>query len=165
MENYFDRNDQISINIWEMKQILIILAEQLLKALFALVGLGLLIATWYWVGSTRDFLASADLSEGKVVAYESEYDSDSGETIYYPVVLFKGREMYEPRQFTADTGGRKSYEIGETVEVLYVPGTSDQPRINSFFSLWLGPMIVGILGLMCFAGGCLILLATWGKRL
>ena len=148
-----------------MKQILIILAEQMLKALFAMVGLGLLIATGYWVGSIWDFLDSADLAEGQIVAYESDYDSDSGEYIYYPVVLFKGREMYEPRQFTSDTGGGKSYEIGETVEVLYVPGTSDQPRINSFFSLWLGPIIVGILGLISFAGGCIILLATWGKRL
>ena len=142
-----------------MKQMFIILAEQLLKALFAMVGLGLL-----WVDSTRDFLASADLAEGEVVAYDSEYDADSGEAIYFPVVLFKGREMYEPRRFTSATGGGQTYAIGETVEVLYLPGT-DQPRINSFFRLWLGPMIVGILGLMFFAGGCLILLATWEKRL
>ena len=50
------------------------------------------------------------------------------------------------------------YSRGDTVDVLYKPSSPEQAKIWSFFSLWSGVLVAGILGLVFFLIGFFIIL-------
>jgi hypothetical protein len=135
----------------------------ILKAVFTTVGLGLLAGAAYWVVSTRAFVARAEVATGTVVDLARSTSSDS--TTYRPVVQFRTRAG-EPIEFESSTGSNPpSYQKGEQVEVLYLPGEPSRARIRGLFSLWGGPMILGSLGVVFFGvGGGMVFASVLSKR-
>ena len=108
---------------------------------FAFIGVGLLAGAFFSFKSTRNFLAAATKTSGKVTELEervstSTKDGRSTRSLsYYPRVQFSGPNG-EEINFTSSVGSSPaSYDVGESVEVLYLPQAPQQAKINSFSSL------------------------------
>ena len=132
---------------------------KLVMGVFTLLGLGMILGTIILFHSTAAFLAAAETAPGVVTDLEYRRDSDGG--TYYPLVRFRGPEGRE-LVFRGQVGSSPpAYARGEAVTVLYDPAAPETARIDGFFQLWFGPLILGGLGLV-FGG---IGLGYWGWRL
>lgn len=117
---------------------------------FLLIGLGMLAGSVVSYQSTQDFIARSATTTGTVVELERRVSRDSDgnrSTVYHPVVRYSvngGREY----RFRSNTGSNPAaYRRGEEVEVLYQPSNPGDAKINGFFALWGGSVIMGVLGL------------------
>lgn len=117
---------------------------------FLLIGLGMLAGSVASYRSTQDFIAGSAMTMGTVVELERDVSRDSDgnrSVVYHPVVRYSvngGREY----RFRSNTGSNPpAYRQGEEVEVLYQPTNPGDARINGFFALWGGSVILGVLGL------------------
>lgn len=133
----------------------------IIKYVFSLIGIGMLVGTFFWYQNIESFIAESAKAEGKVTEVVRSRSSDS--TTYKPVVQF-----YAPNgeliEFMSGTGSNPpSHTVGEKVEVLYLPENPHDAKINSFFSLWLGPLIVGVMGGIFFLVGAVMVIATVNK--
>lgn len=129
----------------------------IVKYVFTLVGIGMLVGAFLIYKSTSSFLAEATKAEGTVVDLVQSRSSDS--TTYRPVVHFINQNG-QKIEFMSTTGSNPpSYSKGQKVEVLYRPTEPQNAKINGFFSLWGGSVIVGGLGGVFFLIGSGIILA------
>lgn len=115
-----------------------------------LLGAGLLWGAWALSQRTLDFKANAVATTGEVIDFERETSTSDGKrkTMYRPVVRFT-TENGQAIEFAGGTSSSSpSYERGEQVKVLYRKGTPEDARIDSFMENWLGPLIVGLFGLI-----------------
>lgn len=125
----------------------------LFSAIFLLVGLGMLGGAVYSFVTTWRFIGGAIAADGVVIALEERWSSADGDYTYFPQVAFEteDRRRFE---FTGDTGSRPAaFDIGEPVRVLFDPARPETARIDSFFQLWLLPLILGGLGTVFSAFG------------
>ncbi|HEX6092835.1 MAG TPA: DUF3592 domain-containing protein [Dongiaceae bacterium] len=125
----------------------------LFSAIFLLVGLGMLGGAVYSFVATWRFIGGAIAADGLVIALEERWSSADGDYTYFPQVAFEteDRRRFE---FTGDTGSRPAaFDIGEPVRVLFDPARPETARIDSFFQLWLLPLILGGLGTVFSAFG------------
>jgi hypothetical protein len=88
---------------------------------------------------------------GEVVSYHEI--SDGSDMFYRPRVRFT-----TPRGDIYTVAGRtaaktKRFEIGARVPIRYPPSDPAKARIATFTDNWLGPLVSGIVGLVCFAAG------------
>ncbi|MFG6194367.1 DUF3592 domain-containing protein [Nonomuraea sp. JJY05] len=122
--------------------------------IFGLIGLVLLCVGIALAASTAGFLASAERTDGTVVALDARTTttrSSDGRTrsttMWYPTVEFTaGGRRYA---FQSSTGTNPpSHEKGESVPVAYDPDDPSDARIASFSSAFLAPLIVGGLGVV-----------------
>ena len=114
------------------------------KYVFTLVGIGMLVGAFVVYKNTRTFLAGASKAEGTVVDLVQSRSSDS--ITYKPVVRFIDQDG-RTSEFVSTTGSNPpSYSKGQKVEVLYRPTAPEDAKINSFFSLWFGALILGGMG-------------------
>jgi Protein of unknown function (DUF3592) len=140
----------------------------LIKYLFTLIGGVMLIGAVYVAVNTRSFLAHAIRTEGKVVALQPRHSSNSSSNsttnptgssslTYAPLVRFThGGQVID---FTASTSSNPhAYHIGELVPVLYDEAAPFKARIDSFFSIWGGPIVVGGLGTVFLSIGGLMII-------
>jgi len=136
---------------------------KIMTTIFAVVGAGMIIGAVFMVISTNKFLDGAIIVNGEVMDLVESYSEDS--TTYAPVVAYR-TETGDVFSFKSNTSSNPpSYSIGEQIEVLYSPSDPRSARINSFFSLWGGSVIVGILGSVFFLiGGGIILGSMLGGR-
>lgn len=111
-------------------------------AIFLIVGVGALAGGIFWGVKTQRFVASASRASGTVIELERRQSGDDGPT-YYPVVRFTdaaGKDV----TFTSSTGSNPpSKREGDKVDVLYDPKNPTEAELDSFFSLWFGPLMVG----------------------
>lgn len=105
---------------------------------------------------TRSWLAQAERAPGLVVDLDVHRGSRNDVT-YAPVVAFElpdGRTV----RFTSRTRSYPApYARGEAVTVLYRAAAPEDPAIEAFRSLWLGPTICGVIGLVFLAFNLLFL--------
>ncbi len=133
--------------------------ERLLFSGFGIVGIGMLVGCGLFVISTREFLAVARSADGTVVRMEysrSGFRTSVGS--YYPIVRFHlptGKTI----EFRGWVGSNPpAYRRGESVRVLYDPTAPESAKIDSFFSLWFAPILLGFLGSVFGAFG----VGYWG---
>ncbi len=122
------------------------LPSWLFTAIFLLVGLAMLSGAVYSFVTTWRFIGGAIAADGVVIALEESWSSSDGDYTYHPRVAFEteDRRRFE---FTGDTGSRPAaFDVGEPVRVLFDPAMPETARIDSFFQLWLLPLILGGLG-------------------
>jgi len=126
---------------------------------YVFLGVGILLlvlASLLW-NRTRGFVARAASTRGTVTELIEVRDNDGGSSTFKPVVRFAS-PTGEEITFTSSYSSRPpAYDVGETVDVLFVPGDA---RIKGFGSLWLGPLILGGLGTVFGAIGLSILLVS-----
>lgn len=119
--------------------------------LFPAIGvLMLAIAVVIWTTRMR-FEATAIHADGEVTAlvHSSSTDSDgNSSSIYCPEVRFLSRDG-RTVEFSGSTCTQPaSYDVGDSVEVLYPADAPRRARLNGFAERWLGALIVGGIGLV-----------------
>ncbi|MDP5240807.1 DUF3592 domain-containing protein [Uliginosibacterium sp. 31-16] len=136
---------------------------KIFQYIFGGIGAVTLIIALILFANTRSFLSEAQRAPGVILELVASESDDS--TVYHPVVGYQTPDG-ENRFFQSSVGSNPpAYEEGEKVEVLYSPSKPDDARINSFFSLWGGALIVGGLGSIFFAVGAgLWLIVLRGTR-
>lgn len=121
------------------------------------LAIGLILA-----GVSVSYVANGKHARGTVVSMEWRSDGGSGKRrandgpTAYPVVQFTSADG-RSRTFRGSTGSNPpAYDLMERVEVLYRADSPEDARINSFFSLWLLPLIFGGIGLLIIGIGVTI---------
>ncbi len=107
---------------------------------FVAVGVAMLMGCAFLVVNTRHLEQTATRVSGQVVGLDS-----TGRT-YHPVVEFRTPAGQRIR-FTSSAGSNPpAFHPGETVTVLYESGKPWAAHILCFTDLWLGPVVLGVLG-------------------
>jgi hypothetical protein len=123
-------------------------ALSLIKTLFLLIGSGLLGGGFYWYQLISDDIQEATHTEGRVIDFETRFSD--GTTFHYPMIEFF-THAGEAIRFTASIGSSPpAYDKGEKVGVLYTLERPQDAKIDSFFSLWFGPIILVGIGSVFF---------------
>jgi hypothetical protein len=129
----------------------------IVKYTFTIIGVGMFVGAILIYQSVGSFLAEATKTEGTVVRLDQSRSNDS--TIYSPVVQFTNKDG-QAIEFVSSTGSNPpSHSEGEKVEILYHPKNPQNAKINDFFSLWGGSIILGSMGGVFFLIGFGIILA------
>lgn len=117
---------------------------------FAVAGTGMGVATWYSLSSSNQLASEGARAEGTVIdlVYRS---SDDGGGTYAPVVEFRDQDGNRQLYRSSSGSNPPSYDRGETVEVIYMPGTPERAMIDSFSDRWMVPLILGIF-MLSFGG-------------
>ncbi len=104
-------------------------------------------------------LASGTVIDNEYRSHTDPEDSARSYWAYYPVVSFTTAQGYL-HIFTDGEGSYPpAYEVGETVEVLYNPDDPLDATINSWMSIWMGPLLFTTIGLLPVLG--LVVWAVW----
>ena len=119
-----------------------------------IIGIALLALTWSQFSRSRKRLARGKVVIGEVVGYEEKRDYEEPTHAYYPRVHFTDAEG-NSRAYISDVGGRKSYDIGAEVKILYDPENNDV-AIKSFKDLYLGALLSGFLGAIFLGFGAML---------
>jgi len=115
------------------------------SGIFLIAGLAMLSGAGHYALVTRHDIAVGTTADGTVMDLFVGSDSD-GDNVYYPRVRFV-TPSGDVIEFTSLNGSnRPAFEVGEAVSVLYDPASPGNARINSFFQLWLLPMVLGGMG-------------------
>jgi hypothetical protein len=130
---------------------------RLVFSIFFVVGLGLLIGSYFTVRHTQRFLQTAIPVPGVVVENvyrESSSSSNNGPSwSYYPHVRFRTTDG-QAIDFVSSTGSSPpSYSVNEPVTVLYDPRQPYKASLNSFGQLWAGSIVLICLGVAFTAPG------------
>ena len=123
----------------------------IIKYLFSVIGLGMLVGSFFLYQNTATFLSNAASAEGVVVDLVRSRSSDS--TTYAPTIRFKTRDGTMIEFTSGVSSNPPSYSRGEQVSVLYLRSDPDNAKINGFLSVWGGAVIVGGLGSVFFLAG------------
>ncbi|MBM4428058.1 MAG: DUF3592 domain-containing protein [Chloroflexi bacterium] len=105
----------------------------------------LIVSLWYSYSSYQ-FISSGIEVEGTVVRLASSHSSDSG-TTYSPVFRYSvnGQEYeYE----SVNSSNPPTHEVGDVTTLLYQPDNPAKARENSFWELWLMPVILCPISIM-----------------
>ncbi|MFD2230056.1 DUF3592 domain-containing protein [Alkalimarinus sediminis] len=133
-----------------------------IKYLFGSIGLAMLVGMLFIYQSNQSFLATAHTAEGTIIDFVRSRSENS--TTYAPVIAFYAQDGEETIFTSSSFSSPGKYSINEKVELLYQPANPIDAKINSFFSLWGGCMIVGILGSSFFSVGLIITLVGRSKK-
>ncbi len=74
--------------------------------------------------------------------------------MYQPVFTFTDSGGISHTQRSSSGSSEFSFEIGERVTVLYDPDTPRHSKIESFETVWLGPVVVTSFGLLVGGFAC-----------
>ena len=97
------------------------------------------VAAWY-AYSSWTFYSKGVEAQGTVVRLEEHYSSDSG-TSYSPVYSYTvNGQQYEYE--SVNSSYPPAHEVGDVVTLLYNPDKPNKARENSFWELWLLPVIL-----------------------
>ncbi|WP_125722859.1 DUF3592 domain-containing protein [Flavobacterium ustbae] len=129
---------------------------KIIKYVFLIIGLALLAGAFYFYQSKQAFLNRAVKVQGTVTALIPSRSDNS--TTYKPVVSYTTKEGKQIEFTSSVSSNPPSYHEGESVEIFYDPADPYDADINGFASLWLAPLILGILGTVFFLIGFLIIL-------
>ncbi|MFH6935069.1 DUF3592 domain-containing protein [Flavobacterium sp. FlaQc-30] len=128
----------------------------IIKYVFITIGALMLAGAFYFYQDRQAFLKKAETVQGTVVELISKRSDNS--TTYAPVVSFTTKAGNKIEFTSSVSSNPPSYSEGESVEVLYDPAEPKDASINGFASLWIGPLIFGILGTVFFLIGFGIIL-------
>ncbi|MBO9338424.1 MAG: DUF3592 domain-containing protein [Chloroflexus sp.] len=129
---------------------------------FTVIGLVLLFIGLFWLNATSERLKRMIDGTGTVVEVTRRRIGD--DINYYPRIEFQ-TQTGETFQFESNTGGSStSYRVGDQVPILYNPQMPQDATINSWYEIWLPPIVVTILSLSGLAPGIVALgLALFAK--
>src|SRR5262245_34281791 len=117
---------------------------------FVLAGVGLLIASSVFLLLNYYHLTAGKRTTGVVVGYQERHHRRSGRS-YAPVVNYSAPGG--PYQIVGQVSAARSmYPVDKEVEVLYLPDDPKNAVIADFVQLYLFPLILGSLGLLCLGG-------------
>lgn len=117
----------------------------LIGLFFTIIGAIVIFAGWLWQHSTRERLNTMISGTGTIVEL-IEVDRPGETPNYYPIIEFQ-TQTGEIIRFEGKTGvSENTYRVGQQVDILYDPQFPQDARIDSWFELWLPPLVVILLG-------------------
>lgn len=130
--------------------------ELLFRIVFGGIGTALVLTACAVAGSTYTRLGSLDRVAGVVVSSERYGPSNSRFSKHVVRVQHQGKRG---PLVTAVSNAPAGFDEGEPVELLFERPPSYGVQINSFWTLWYVPTIVGSFGL-----AMLVPVVPWGRR-
>lgn len=129
---------------------------------FTAIGLVVLFIGLFWLNATSQRLTRMIDGTGTVVEVIRRRVGD--DINFYPRIEFQ-TQTGETFQFESNTGGSSTaYRIGDQVPILYNPQMPQDATINSWYEIWLPPIVVTLLSLSGLAPGIFALgLALFAK--
>lgn len=125
--------------------------------IFLLIGLGVLVGDFFMVSGNLSFLNNSLKADGNVVRIVQSRSSDNGNFMYSPEISFTDA-LGQTITFDSNISSSVStYQVGEKVSVLYNKNNPQDAKINTFFQLWFGPILMTFLGAIFFIVGLLTL--------
>lgn len=121
-------------------------------ALFALLGIGILIGAWALHRSKTEFARTAATAEGTVVDFATlDTGMMSGERTSQrvPVIRFTPADGEEVTLTVEAYAAWAEHERGDTVTVLYAPNDPAHAEIQTFYQQWAFQLIMAVIGI-CF---------------
>jgi len=112
-----------------------------------LTGVGALVIALILVGIQLNFINNSLRAQGTVTNNMRRISVNSNEDVYAPIVSFKTADGQQMEFEEATRSNPPAHQVGETVEVFYKATNPKDAQINSPFDLWLGPIIVGGIGI------------------
>ncbi|WET02125.1 DUF3592 domain-containing protein [Flavobacterium sp. YJ01] len=137
-------------------------AFSIFNYVFSIIGACLLAGAIYLYVEKQAFLEKAETAQGTVVEMIPKRSKDS--TTYSPVVSFTTKSGQTITYTSSVSSNPPSYDIGENVQIFYDPTNPNDAEINGFFSLWLGVIILGFIGIVFFLIGSLGVLFRYRKN-
>jgi hypothetical protein len=132
---------------------------------FILFGSLITIVGLIWLVRTGMFSSRAVRAPGLVVEMERSTTS-KGSSTFHPIFTFTDNAGMVHTQRTSFGSSSYSFEVGEKVTVLYDPVTPKNSKIDSFQTVWLGPLVITGFGLLFGGFACFwLFMATRGIRL
>lgn len=122
---------------------------------FGGIGLILLAIAGYVYWREQTFLTSAETVTGTVVNLDMSSSSEGG-TTFCPIIEFTTKAGEDVRYFGNVCSNPPDYEIGDQVEVYYDPQDIGHVQMKSFWSQYVGVLVLSCIGLPFF------LLGLWG---
>ena len=117
--------------------ILRIVALPFLLVLLVEVGIGF----WLYQRTARFLGDTAQPATGEVVALLEGTGSDGG-TTWTPQFTWTDDAGVERTSTTSWSSSPPAFSVGEPIDLLYDPASPEDVRVDGFFSLWLGPVIL-----------------------
>ena len=108
------------------------------------------------------FLSVATRTQATVVEMV-DHHGDSG-TSYAPVYVFRDVAGQEQKVSSRCSSYPPSYQVGDRINVLYVPGFSRDSQIESFFEMWGWKAIIGGIGLVHSLIGIVLLFVSRKRK-
>ena len=125
--------------------------------IFFLVGLFILVGDFYVTRGMLSFLSLSTRTDGKVTSIV-QGRSSKGQYMYSPEISFTDAEG-KILSFTSNLSTNSpNYKVGEAVSVLYNKDNHQDAKINTFFQLWFGTIVLSILGVVFFVIGLFVLI-------
>lgn len=137
-------------------------AFSIFNYVFSIVGACLLAGAIYLYIDKQAFLEKAETTQGTVIELIPKRSKDS--TTYSPLVSFTTKSGQEITYTSSTSSNPPSYDVGENVQIFYDPANPNDAEINGFFSLWLGVIILGFIGIVFFLIGSLGVLFRYLKN-
>ena len=131
------------------------------KVLSVVCLLMILLAVGFGLHS-YSFLMSAVVTEAKIIELIPR-ESD-GNTMFAPVYVFEDAGGNEIKKHSSTASFPPIGSVGDTIEILYSPDDPKKSRLNTFFSRWGLPSILGGLGLF-YLVVCIIVIFYTGRRI
>jgi len=137
-------------------------AFSIFNYVFSIIGACLLAGAIYLYIDKQAFLEKAETAQGTVIEMIPKRSKDS--TTYSPVVSFTTKSGQQITYTSSTSSNPPSYDVGENVQIFYDPANPNDAEINGFFSLWLGVIILGFIGIVFFLIGSLGVLFRYLKN-
>ena len=113
-----------------------------------LVGVGMAVGAGAWYLSNRAFARKGMRAEGTVIAVLKghRYSRRQWRTTYTPSIQFETAQGQSV--IFQGPSGSSGHRVGGKVRVLYDPDEPTKAKIDTFAALWLGPIILGGMGVV-----------------
>ncbi|WP_298769943.1 DUF3592 domain-containing protein [uncultured Shewanella sp.] len=134
----------------------------LLQKIVLIIAVLMLGLAFYMASNTLDYIHGATSGVGKVVDFKEVYSSRS--MTYAPIIEYQLPDGKTAHFVSSTSAYPPAYEIGEPVDILYSTKQPQNVSINGFFSLWIGELIVGGLGLVFLGIGLFSPVLAWIRR-
>ncbi len=106
------------------------------------ISLGMIVGALFWYQNTNSFIKQAVKAEGIVIDFVSDRRSSK------PLVRFKDAQGNTIEFTSSLSTNPPRYNIGQTVNVLYLPQEPKNATIDDFLSLWSGQLVLGVVGIL-----------------
>ncbi len=142
----------------------------LVVALTWLLASVLLAGAGYFVHRNRSFKKSAVTAKGTIVELIESSGSETHTKKYTPIFTYTDQDGTEHRKKSRYTSYPPIGEVGDRIEIMYDPENPSAAKIDTFFSNWGVPLILGGLGSASFVVGFVFLIilrksSAQGKRI
>lgn len=122
---------------------------------FGGVGAILLLIAGFLFVQERSFLASAETVTGHVSDFDISSDSDNNNS-YCPVIDFTTQRGQNVEYHANVCSAPPAFDVGQSVKVVYDPQNPRKVQMAGFWSEYLAPLILTLIGVPFF------LIGAWG---